>query len=76
MMSPVSTPDLCEELALAKAGHTHVAGVDEAGRGAWAGPVYAAAVVLPLERLDLVELLDGVRDSKQFQKQPKRPIFP
>ena len=52
-MSRVLTPDLSEELALAAAGYTHVAGIDEAGRGAWAGPVYAAAVVLPLERPNL-----------------------
>lgn len=35
------------EARLWGAGHTPVAGVDEAGRGAWAGPVVAAAVVLP-----------------------------
>lgn len=41
-----------------------VAGLDEAGRGAWAGPVVAAAVVLPSHRLDVTSALDGVRDSK------------
>lgn len=41
-----------------------VAGVDEAGRGAWAGPVVAGAVILPLDRDDLLEALEGVRDSK------------
>ncbi|MDZ7800664.1 MAG: ribonuclease HII [Trueperaceae bacterium] len=35
------------ERRLWRAGHTPVAGVDEAGRGAWAGPIVAAAVVLP-----------------------------
>ena len=41
-----------------------VAGLDEAGRGAWAGPVVAAAVILP--RGDGVHAaLAGVRDSKQ-----------
>jgi ribonuclease HII len=43
-----------------------VAGLDEAGRGAWAGPVVAAAVVLPLERFDLARQLAEVRDSKQL----------
>jgi len=42
----------------------HIAGLDEAGRGAWAGPVVAAAVVLPLDRRDLTRALNGVRDSK------------
>ncbi len=43
-----------------------MAGVDEAGRGAWAGPVYAAAVILPLDQPDLPAALDGVADSKQL----------
>ncbi|HET59908.1 MAG TPA: ribonuclease HII [Chloroflexi bacterium] len=42
-----------------------VAGVDEAGRGAWAGPVTAGAVILPLSR-NLENMLTGVRDSKQM----------
>jgi ribonuclease HII len=42
-----------------------VAGVDEAGRGAWAGPVTAGAVILPNSK-DVANLLAGVRDSKQM----------
>ncbi len=57
-------PDLREERALQAAGAVRVAGLDEAGRGAWAGPVCAAAVVLPLEQPDLPAILAGVRDSK------------
>lgn len=57
-------PTLEEESGLLACGYRWVAGVDEAGRGAWAGPVYAAAVVLPLGRPDLLEALSGVRDSK------------
>jgi ribonuclease HII len=64
-VSPPLVPNLSEEYALCTAGHTHVAGLDEAGRGAWAGPVCAAAVVLPLDRPNLPDLLTGVRDSKQ-----------
>lgn len=42
-----------------------VAGVDEVGRGAMAGPLVAAAVILPAcRREDLGEALAGVRDSK------------
>ena len=40
-------PDLRLERALRRRGCRLVAGVDEAGRGAWAGPVVAAVVVLP-----------------------------
>lgn len=57
-------PTLNEELSLLRAGHTYVAGLDEAGRGAWAGPVAAAAVILPLDDPTLTERLRGVRDSK------------
>jgi ribonuclease HII len=45
--------------ALIKAGYPAVAGIDEVGRGCWAGPVVAAAVILP-PRLRL----PGVTDSK------------
>jgi ribonuclease HII len=38
--------------------------VDEAGRGALAGPVAAGAVVLPHDQPDLMLKLSGVRDSK------------
>ena len=59
-------PDLDRELKLVSAGHRFVAGIDEAGRGALAGPVVAAAVVLPLDRFDLARALSEVRDSKQL----------
>lgn len=58
-------PDLAFEDALWQAGFHIVAGVDEAGRGAMAGPVAAAAVILPKDPLSPV-LLAGVRDSKQM----------
>jgi len=57
-------PDLSFEEDLWTEGKTCVAGVDEAGRGAWAGPVTAAAVILPADNAGLPELLAGVRDSK------------
>jgi ribonuclease HII len=44
-----------------------VAGVDEAGRGPWAGPVVAAAVVL-----DRTHAPDGVRDSKTLTEKRRR----
>ena len=59
-------PDTSNELALYSEGYSFIAGIDEAGRGALAGPVVAAAVVLPLERFDLTSVLAEVRDSKQL----------
>lgn len=47
-------------------GYRCIVGLDEAGRGAWAGPVSAGAVCLPLEADDLLEQLRGVRDSKEM----------
>jgi len=57
-------PTVEEELKLLRAGHHAIAGVDEVGRGCWAGPVVAAAVVLPQAVLERPELLVGVDDSK------------
>ena len=59
------SPDLSFELPLWAAGELHLAGLDEAGRGAWAGPVSAGAVILPQDA-DLCIQLKGVRDSKQM----------
>lgn len=59
------TPDLSFELPLWQQGVSRVGGIDEAGRGSWAGPVAAAVVVLP-PNLGLLEILHGVRDSKQM----------
>jgi ribonuclease HII len=59
-------PDLTNEITLQQTGLSRIAGLDEAGRGAWAGPVMAAAVMLPLERANLAQSLEGVRDSKQM----------
>ncbi len=47
-----------------------VAGVDEAGRGALAGPLVAAAVVLPAGRI-----IPGVRDSKQLTPSRREDLF-
>jgi ribonuclease HII len=69
-------PDLCQELALVAAGYDRVAGLDEAGRGAWAGPVCAAAVVLPLDQPDLSDVLSGVRDSKQLSPAQREALVP
>lgn len=70
------TPSLSEERAALEAGYCVVAGVDEAGRGTWAGPVAAGAVVLPLHRLDLLAALHGVRDSKMLTSRVREVLEP
>lgn len=54
------------EQELWETGHCLIAGLDEVGRGAWAGPVVAAAVILPPPPAPLVSLLGRVDDSKQL----------
>ncbi len=58
-------PDLSYESRLWAEGKRLVAGVDEAGRGALAGPVVAGVVVLPADSA-VAASLQGVRDSKQM----------
>lgn len=59
------SPDVSFESAVWQNGGEWVAGVDEAGRGALAGPVAAAAVIL-LPGTGVAAHLSGVRDSKQM----------
>jgi ribonuclease HII len=56
-------PSLRYEQDLWNAGYGQIAGIDEAGRGAWAGPVSAGAVILAADP-GLLLSLNGVRDSK------------
>jgi len=58
------SPSFAEERKLEKQGYRLIAGIDEVGRGALAGPVIAAAVILPRE-LDS-PWVGKVRDSKQL----------
>jgi ribonuclease HII len=62
-------PDLSFEIPLWQQGFS-AAGLDEAGRGAWAGPVVAAAVILPRDE-KVALILAGVRDSKQLTPQDR-----
>ncbi len=56
-------------------GKTVIVGMDEAGYGAWAGPVAAAAVCLPLTDSSLIEQLHGVKDSKQMTARQRQTAF-
>ena len=52
-------------------GHTLICGCDEAGAGPLAGPVYAAAVILPLGAE-----IDGLNDSKKLTEKRREALFP
>ncbi len=58
------------ELACQQNGYKQIAGIDEAGRGALAGPVIAAAVVLPINCT-----LNGLNDSKKLSAKQRDRLF-
>lgn len=65
------------ERALWSRGAARVAGVDEAGRGPLAGPVVAAAAILPANwaQSGLPRELDGLNDSKQLTETQREKFF-
>ncbi len=71
----ISSPDLSHEKKLWLA-YKYVAGLDEAGRGALAGPVCVGAVLLPDDNPLLLRTLSGVRDSKQLTPRKRDQLAP
>ena len=71
----ISSPDLSYEHELWSA-HKYIAGLDEAGRGALAGPVCVGAVILPDDNPHLSQTLSGVRDSKQLTPRKRDQLVP
>ncbi|MBU1083391.1 ribonuclease HII [Patescibacteria group bacterium] len=70
MKKTIPKPNLKLEKELRREGYLLVAGVDEAGRGAWAGPVVAAAVILPL-----ISRYYGINDSKLLTSNQREEIL-
>lgn len=58
------------EIACQQNGYKQIAGIDEAGRGALAGPVIAAAVILPINCS-----IRGLKDSKQLSPKQRDRLF-
>ncbi|MFH1236327.1 MAG: ribonuclease HII [Parcubacteria group bacterium] len=58
------------ERMLKRKGYTRIAGVDEVGRGAWAGPLVAAAVILPSRHS-----INGIDDSKRLTPATREALF-
>jgi ribonuclease HII len=63
-------PDLALEIALRVRGCSHIAGIDEAGRGPLAGPVAAAAVILPVGFS-----CPGLDDSKKISPAKREDLY-
>lgn len=56
---------------LRRMGYKYICGIDEAGRGPLAGPVFAAAVILP-ENCEI----EGLNDSKKLSEKKREELFP
>lgn len=69
-MATKPVPNLKLEKDLWAAGHDVVVGMDEVGRGSWAGPLTVGAAVLPEGRR-----VNGVRDSKQLSEARREELF-
>jgi ribonuclease HII len=65
-----NAPSLAIERELWAAGHDVVVGVDEVGRGAWAGPLTIGAAVVPRDRR-----VNKVRDSKALTEREREALF-
>lgn len=59
------------EREMTELGAQYIAGVDEVGRGPFAGPVVCAAVILPLEKKNLIE---GIDDSKKLKERERERL--
>lgn len=70
MITAVDPLSFQHEQALFAQGHTCIAGVDEVGRGPWAGPVMAAAVVLDPQKLP-----QGLNDSKKLSAAKREALY-
>ncbi|MCW1930301.1 MAG: ribonuclease HII [Candidatus Kerfeldbacteria bacterium] len=62
-------PTHANEKRLMESGYRAVAGVDEVGRGTWAGPIAAGAVVMPLH-----PIVKGARDSKALSPKKREAL--
>lgn len=58
------------ETNLQQLGCTHIAGIDEAGRGPLAGPVVVAGVIMPLD-----DIIPGINDSKKLSEKKRELLF-
>ena len=63
-------PSLDVEKSLWKRGYKHIVGIDEVGRGSWAGPVVAAAVILPHD----FKIPENFGDSKQLKPRQREKM--
>lgn len=70
MLTDIRIPPIFQHDETLRRDYPVIAGLDEAGRGPLAGPVVAAAVILPAGKC-----IDGVRDSKKIPDKQRKKVF-
>lgn len=73
-----SLPTTATEQRLLSVGHHYVVGIDEVGKGAWAGPLVIGVAVLTndvIQSHDPSALMGGARDSKQLSETKREAMF-
>ena len=66
----MTSPNFTFESQALASGHNFICGIDEAGRGPWAGPVVASAVIL-----DRKNIPQGLNDSKKLNEAKREALF-
>jgi ribonuclease HII len=66
-----NNPDILLETVLLQKGYKRIIGIDEAGRGAWAGPVAVGAFIFNIES----KTFEGVKDSKLLTSKSREILF-
>ena len=69
-MAPRRPPNLGVERTFWDAGVEYVVGIDEVGRGSWAGPLTIGAAIVPRDRR-----VNRIRDSKQLTERNREALF-
>lgn len=69
-MAQGAPPDTRLETALRDAGHRIIVGLDEVGKGSWAGPLTVGAAIVPA-----AGTFEGIRDSKQLTEKRREALF-
>lgn len=74
MSKSAGKPDFTEEIALWNSGYNYVCGVDEVGRGCWAGPLVAGAVIFEMNTDIKVKEIRQINDSKKINPKKREQL--
>ncbi len=74
MSKIVIKPDFTEENSLWDNGYSNVCGIDEVGRGCWAGPLVAGAVIFSVNPEVGIKELEQINDSKKIARRKRERL--